>query len=439
MKAVDLLSRAIGFKTVSYSDYDKFDYEEFDKFLDFLEESFPLVYSQMDKTLVEDYNLVLRLKGQEENLAPYLFIAHYDVVPATDDGWPHPAFSGLVEDGKIWGRGTLDDKCSVIALMVAMEELLEEGFKAKRDLYFAFGHDEEVGGQRGAVKVAQYFSKEGIYFDSILDEGGAVSPGDALGIEGDVAVLGFAEKGNSSLRFTFTGAEGHSSTPPKETAVSQMAAFIRDVQASPRPARLIPTVETMLKNLADHKSGLESLVLRNPQRYFFILEKILEKDRQTASMIRTTVAFTMTQAGTAHNVLPRTASCVANIRLLPGDSFDELLDWFSSFGYDYELEVLMEQEGSSDSSSRSRFYLKLEETIKDFFPHTLVTPYLVSGGTDSRHYTHLSDNIYRFLPYRVTSEELGTMHGRGEYISIENLNRMVAFYKAVLSQEVAHV
>ncbi|NLY72688.1 MAG: M20/M25/M40 family metallo-hydrolase [Tissierellia bacterium] len=439
MKAIKVLQDALKFKTISYSDYESIDYGEFTRFLNFLEESFPLVHNKMEVTRIEDYNLLLKLKGQKEDLLPYLFIAHYDVVPATDDGWPYPAFSGALEEDKVWGRGAIDDKGSLISLMVAMEQLLEEGFESNRDIYFAFGFDEEVGGEKGAARMAAYLKERGIYFDSILDEGGAVSSGDALGIDSDVAVVGFAEKGNTSLRFTFTGDEGHSSAPPKETSISKMAAFIRNVQASPRPSRLTPEVEAMLKNISDYKSGAEKLVLKNPSRYFFILKKILEKNKQTASMIRTTVAFTMCEGGTAHNVLPRTASCVANVRMLPGDKFEDIVAYFSSFGHDYCMEILNREEGSGGSSDRTRFYLSLKSSINKFYPETLVTPYLVSGGTDSRHYEELTSNIYRFLPYRLSADELATMHGRGEYLSVENYKRMIEFYKEVLKQEKANV
>lgn len=439
MNAIEILRGALKFQTVSYSDYEDFNYDEFIGFLDFLELSFPLIHKEMEVTRIEDYNLLLRLKGQKEELLPYLFIAHYDVVPASDEGWPYPAFSGALEDDKVWGRGAIDDKGSLIALMVAMEELLRKGFKPRRDLYFAFGFDEEVGGIQGAARIASYLEERGVLFDSILDEGGAVSPGEVLGIDSDVAVIGFAEKGNSSFRFTFSGEEGHSSAPPKETSISKMAAFIRDVQASPRPSRLTPAVEAMLINLADHKTGTERLILKNPRRNFFILKKILEKDKQTASMIRTTVAFTMCEGGTSHNVLPRTASCVANVRMLPGDRFEDIVDWFSSFGYDYSMEILTEQEGTGNSSDRSRFYLQVEGAIEKLFPETLITPYLVSGGTDSKHYGKLTNNIYRFSPFRLTGEELATMHGRGEYVSVENFERMIGFYREILLQEEGNV
>lgn len=440
MNAVERLSGAIKFKTVSYSDYEKMDDKEFLGFIDYLEKSYPLVFSKLDYNKVGDFNLVLRFPGLSKGKKPYLFTAHYDVVPAKEEeGWPYPPFSGAIEEGKIWGRGSFDDKASVIALLEAIELLLKKGFVPVRDLYFAFGHDEEVGGARGAVEIAKYFKEKSLVFEALLDEGGAVSSGSALGIEKDIAAVGLAEKGSSSLRFTFTGEEGHSATPPKHTSVGKMAAFIKDVEDHPRKAILTPTLEAMLNKVAPYKSKLESWVLSNPRKYFFILEKILLKNRQTAAMVRTTVAFTMTDAGEAHNVLPRRASCVANVRILPGETFEEIMDWFYSFDHEFTVDILIKEEGTKDSNIKSRFYSQLEGCIQKNFPDAIMTPYLVTGGTDSRHYKDLVENIYRFLPCRVTDDELSRMHGRGEYLSIENLEKMISFYLDLLRQEGADV
>ncbi len=436
MRVVEILSRAIQYKTVSHSDYDRFDYEEFSGFLDFLEKSFPLSFEKMEHQRIDGYNLTMRLRGSDASKKPYLFIAHYDVVPAKEEeGWPHAPFSGYVDEGKIWGRGAVDDKASLIALLEAMEKLLDRGFKPKRDIYFAFGYDEEVGGARGAARLAEYYKEEGIKFEIVLDEGGAVSPGEVLGIKEDVAVLGLAEKGSSALKFTFYGDEGHSSTPPRSTSIGKMASFIKDVENSPRPARLIPTVEAMLKNMSKYKSGIESHILADPSRYFFILKRIMEKDKQTASMIRTTVAFTMTDSGEAHNVLPREASCIANIRILPGERFEEIMAWFYSFPHDFKVDVLKRQEGSKDSSFKSRFYMQLESLIRKHFPATVISPYLVSGGTDSRHYSDLVENSYRFSPFKLNPDDLSRIHGRGEFISLDNLKRMVEFYRDLIEME----
>ncbi|NLY35781.1 MAG: M20/M25/M40 family metallo-hydrolase [Tissierellia bacterium] len=436
MKAAERLSGAVKFKTVSYSDYEKMDFAEFSAFLSYIEKSYPEVFSRLEVKRVGEYNLILRFPSGSSSKKPYLFIAHYDVVPAIEEeGWPHPPFSGAIEEGKIWGRGSFDDKASMIGLLEALELLLGENFIPCRDLYFAFGHDEEVGGVRGAVEIAKYFKEKKLSFEAVLDEGGAVSSGSALGIEGDVAVVGLAEKGSSTLRFTFSGDEGHSSTPPKHTSIGKMAAFIKDVEDHPRQARLIPSVEAMLRGIAPYKNGFESRVLSDPDKYFFILKRILSKNKQTAAMLRTTVAFTMTEAGQAQNVLPRTASCVANVRVLPGDSFEEIMAWFYSFKHDFKIDVLLKEEGTTDSSVKSRFYTQLEACIHRHFPEALPTPYLVTGGTDSRHYKDIVDNSYRFLPCRVTEEELSRMHGRGEYISIENLNKMIEFYADLLRRE----
>lgn len=427
MKAVERLSGAIKFKTVSFREREKMDMKEFEDFLDYLEESYPLVFQSLSAKRINTYALVLCWKGRSAEL-PLLLTAHYDVVPASEEGWPYPPFSGKIAENRIWGRGSFDDKGALIALLESVERLLEEGFTPRRDLYFAFGFDEEIGGEHGAKEIAKYFREEKILFEAVLDEGGAVVDGNMMGIQKPIAVIGLAEKGNSSFRFTFHGEEGHSSTPPKHTSIGRMAAFIKDVEESPRPAVLTPTVAGMLKALAPYKKGMEAKLLANPEKYFFLLKKVLLKNPQTAAMLRSTVAFTMTQSGEAPNVLPRKASCIANVRVLEEDRVDEILEWFYSFGHKFKLEILSKEEATPSSSVETAVFKQLKKTIKKNFPDAVLTPYMMTGGTDCRQYQKVVKDSYRFSPCRVSQDELSRMHGRGEYLSIKNLKKMIDFY-----------
>lgn len=428
MDAIKHLQDAIRLATVSHSDPYETDWSVFREFGEFVTEAYPLIHEKMNLQLVNDFGLIYHWSGSSDE-KPLMLTAHYDVVAATDEDWEHPPFSGHDDGERIWGRGTLDDKGSLIAIMEAANSLLEAEYQPPYDIYLVFGFDEEVGGELGAKEMARYFEENKIHFRYILDEGGAVTEGKSLGIEPDVAVIGIAEKGNNSFRFLFHGEEGHSSMPPKSSAVGKMAAFIHDAENRPPKLRMTETLEATLKALAPYKSKAEAFVMRNPGLFSPLLSRILLKNKQTAAMLRSTIAFTMTEAGTGHNVLPRTASCVANIRVLQGDTVEGILDHLRSLGHDFEIaEEIMINEATTISDVNGEGMGHIKETIAKIYPDAVALPYLMVGGTDSRFYDKVSDNTYRFLPNKLSGKELDTVHGRGEYISHENFFKMIEFY-----------
>lgn len=432
MDAIKHLQGAIRLATVSHSDPYKTDWSVFREFREFLSETYPLIHEKMELQLINDFALIYRWPGSSKE-KPLMLTAHYDVVAATDEDWEYPPFSGHDDGERIWGRGTLDDKGSLIAILEAVSSLLETDYVPPYDIYFVFGFDEEVGGDLGAREMALYFQENEIHFRYILDEGGAVTDGKSLGVEPDLAVIGIAEKGNNSFRFLFRGEEGHSSTPPHSTAVGKMAAFIHDVEQNPPKVRMTETLEATLKALAPYKSGAEALAMRNPRLFSPLISRILLKNKQTAAMLRSTIAFTMTEGGSGHNVLPRTASCVANIRILQGDTVEGILDHLRSLGHDFEIaEEIMVNEATAISNVEGEGMLHTKEMIAKVFPDAVAIPYLMVGGTDSRFYDKVSDNVYRFLPNKLSREELATLHGRDEYISHENYFKMIEFYKEFL-------
>lgn len=432
MDAIKHLQDAIRLATVSHSDPYETDWSVFREFGEFLLRAYPLVHEKLELIRINDFALIYRWPGSSQE-KPLLLTAHYDVVAATQEDWEYPPFSGHDDGGRIWGRGTLDDKGSLIAILEAVNSLLDADFVPPYDVYLAFGFDEEVGGDLGAKEMAQYFQENKIHFRYVLDEGGAVTEGKTLGVEPDLAVIGIAEKGNNSFRFLFQGEEGHSSTPPQSTAVGKMAAFIHDVEQKPPKAKMTETLEATLQALAPYKSGAEAFAMRNPRLFFPLIAKILLKNKQTAAMLRTTIAFTMTESGSGHNVLPRTASCVANIRILQGDTVKGVLDYLGSLGHEFEIkEEIMVNEPTSISDLEGEGMLYTKEIIGKVFPGAVAMPYLMVGGTDSRYYDRVSDNVYRFLPNKLSEQELATMHGRGEYISHENFFRMIEFYTEFL-------
>lgn len=431
-RAVQNLSRAISYKTVTNSDFDRIDRKSFEDFLAFIRNAYPLVHEKLELKMINTFAPVFHWKSSHESAVskkPVLLTAHYDVVPAIPADWSHDPFSGYICEENITGRGAIDDKNTLIALMETVETMLEQGYEPHRDIYLAFGFDEEVGGLNGAVKIAEHFKNEGIRFDMVLDEGGVVTTGDAMGIAGDVAVIGLAEKGNTNIELIFTGDEGHSSMPPKNTSIGKMAAFIHSVESNPRKAKLVEPVLSMLSAITPHKKGFEAFALKNPGIFGPIIKASLGKGRQTAPMTRSTVAFTMTDSGTAPNVLPKKASCVANIRVLPGDTVTGIIDWLKSFGHDFEVRPILLEEASKCSSQDTAGYSALKKTIGEVFADAVITPYLMVGGTDARKYEDISDGVYRFMPCRLTASDLSKMHGTNEYISKKNLEQMLKFYK----------
>lgn len=362
-QAAEHLSRAVQFATVSYSDPSKMDLALFSAFEAYLEEAYPLLHQKLDKTVVNSHALVFRWPGKGSGRR-ILLTAHYDVVPASSEGWPCLPFSGLIQEGRIYGRGSFDDKSSLITILEAVTALLEEGFTPPCEIWLAFGYDEEVGGALGAQKIAAWFEQQGLSFDYVLDEGGAVADGSMMGITKPVAVIGIAEKGNTSFELTFEGEGGHSSTPPAETA----------------------------------------------------------------AMLRTTAAFTMARGGVSHNVLPTEASCTVNLRLLQGDSIEKALARFRSLGIPFQMKPLLLDEPTGISDLEGPAMEHLRRCIAKTFPDAVITPYLMVGGTDCRHYDKVTRNSYRFQPARVSEKELSLMHGKGEYLSLQNLQTMVEFY-----------
>lgn len=426
------LSAALRIPSISLSNPDEVNWAEFLRFIDYLEEAYPLLHHKLEKTVVGDYALLYRWKGQDEKKLPVLFTAHYDVVPAEASDWSIPPFSGQEKDEKIWGRGAIDDKGSLISILEAVEALLEEDFTPDCDLYFAFGCDEEVGGKLGAQKLCRHLQEQGLRFRFLLDEGGAIAEGKIMGTKRDLAVVGMAEKGNNAFRFYFTGDEGHASAPPKQTSLAKMARFISKVEDKPLPTKRTPTVEQMLKAMALEMSGVKRFVMSRPKFFWPLIKSILMKNKQTAAMLRSTVAFTMTQSGTGYNILPEKASCTANVRILQGDSVESVTRYFRSIDAECEIEHLMSNEPTTASAPDSEAFSEIRQVIQEVFPDVAVIPYLMVGGTDSRYYEEIVENTYRFLPCRLSTEELASMHGKNEYISYENYARMIEFYTVMM-------
>lgn len=432
------LSSAIQLKTISYPDFSKVDLKLYDEFLLLLERSYPNIHRVCKKEMVNDYSPVFIWEGEKKDNKPILLLGHYDVVPAgkiDESNWEVEPFSGVIKEDFIWGRGALDDKNQVIAVMEAIEHMISDDVRLNRDIYMAFGFDEEVGGKRGAEKVAEVFKERNIEFECVIDEGGAIITDMLEGLTAPLALVGTAEKGSNNIRITVKGQDGHSSMPPTNTAVGTLAKLIANVEKNPMSARLITPVKDMFKTMAPYVTG-KTFILKNTDKLFPLINSILAKDKTTNSLIRTTIAFTMIEGSKAANVLPQTASATANVRVLQGDSLDSAIDHIRRVNpnIEFEVEELLVEEPSEISNIDAESYKLLTKTINSVYPEAVVLPYLMVGGTDSRKYFKLCENIYRFSAVILTQKDFNTIHSDNEKISVENFSNMIKFYIEFLSE-----
>lgn len=431
---LERFSQAIQIPTVSAQYYKDTNFAPFDEYNEFIQKAYPLFHQNTSRTIINEYAMVYCWKGKDPSLEPFLLTAHYDVVPVesgTEDEWKYPGFSGKIAEGRIWGRGTLDIKSQMTAQMEAAEALMKSGFTPQRDFYFVYGHDEEAGGLEGAFKVAEHFKQSGLHFEGVLDEGGIAITDMLKGVDAPLALIGVAEKGFGDVNVYVPGGGGHSSMPPKHTALGKLAAYICKVENSPMPATLPgPTLE-MLRNISGEMGFAVRMAVANLWLFKPLLLKILASMPETNGLIRTTFAPTMASASKAANVLPQRAHGTVNVRILPGDTVESVTEYFKGLaeGTDIKIEVGVPRDPSPVSPTDSYTYAQIEKQIDRLFPGVITTPYLVMGGTDARKYHLVCDNVYRFTPMLITSDEKDCMHSTNESVTIENYGRMIYFYE----------
>ena len=427
------LSEAIQIPTVTQFNVPA-DMPQFLKFHAFLRRSFPLVHARLRREVVDSGTLLFTWRGTDTTLAPVLLMGHQDVVPVepgTEKNWTRPAFSGAIADGFVWGRGSLDDKISVMGLLEATEALLKGGFQPRRTLLFAFGHNEEGGGDAARI-TAQLFKSRGITPWFVMDEGGAVGDGLVPGVAGKVALVGVAEKGYLSLRLTAKGEGGHSSMPPRETAVSILGDAVRKVQATPLPARLNDATRAMFDAIGPSMSFGPRLVMANLWLFAPVVTRLMGADRTGNAFVRTTTAATMMSAGIKDNVVPTTATAIVNFRLMPGDSVTWVKSRVNEIVGDDRVTVEpvsgMGREASRVWAHDSEGFRIIARSIRDAFGAQIVAPYLVVGGTDARNFELVSHNVYRFAPIIAAGETMGLLHATNERVGVENYLTAVRFF-----------
>lgn len=429
------LAAAIQFQTISYQDPTQFNSEEFRSLHTYLEEIFPRVHITLKKEIINNFSLLFTWQGSDKGLKPVLLMAHQDVVPAThgtENVWDYTPFGGRIADGYVWGRGALDCKSALFGILEAIEILLKEGFEPRRTVYIAFGHDEEKGGTYGAARIAELLNSREIKLEYVLDEGGLIAQDIIPGISNPIALVGIAEKGYVSLELTVEGEGGHSSMPPQHTSVGILSRAITRIEDNPFPANL-----TFLSQFFEY-AGQEmpfarKIIFANIWFFGSLVEKMLSKIPELNASIRTTTAATMFSGSPRENVLPVKASSVVNFRIMPGDSITSVINYVKRTIDDYHVNVRIKDfrsEPSPVSDICSSSYAVLRKTIHQVAGdnNLVVAPYLNVGATDSRYFYQLSENIYRFLFYTITPDDLKRIHGTNERISVENYYQLIRFY-----------
>lgn len=400
--------------------------------------SFPAFHAVAKREVVGNYSLLYTWEGSDPQARPIALLAHQDVVPiapGTEKDWQYPPFAGIVADGFIWGRGSWDDKSSIYSILEAIEQMVKQGFKPKRTIYFAFGHDEEVSGQRGAKAIAALLASRGVRLEFVLDEGLLITEGMLKGLDKPLALIGVAEKGYATLVLTAKGTPGHSSFPPHDTAIGTMSAALVRLETNRLPMRVGETVSEMLDTVAPEMSGFNRVVLSNLWLFKPLLLREFEKSGPSEANVRTTTALTIFNAGDKDNVLPGYAEATVNFRLLPGDTQASVAEHVRRI-IDNDRISIAPFPGNTDPPPVTRTdndaYRALNRTIREVFPDVVVTPGLMVGATDSRNYADVTDNIFRFQPVRTTGEDLKRVHGTNERLSVANYGDMIRFYRRLV-------
>ena len=428
------LAEMVRFETVSYKG--QIQREKFLKFHTLLEKLFPLVHEHLEKTEI-DGSLLYYWKGKHSD-KPIVLMGHQDVVPA-EGTWEHEPFSGDIENGKIWGRGTADTKCSVMSFFQAVEELLQDGFVPEQDVYLSSSNTEEVGGE-GCPKIVAELKRRGVKPYLVNDEGGAITTEPMAGIKGNFAMLGVLEKGQGNLKIIARSNGGHSSYPPKNSPIVRLSAFVTDLSKhNPMKSRMSPQAKEMFSNMAPYGPFWMRLLFGNLWLFTPLLELLMPSiSSQAAALLRTTIAPTMQTGSDGMNVLPQEATLTLNLRYIPHQNMEESNEVIKRIAgrHNLEVEVLDAYPACAPVDSHSSAFRLVEEVIGDVFPNLPTIPYVMTGGTDARFYQEICDACIRFSPVVYGPAQMKGMHGLNECLDTVSLPGAVDYYKALIRRNI---
>lgn len=429
------LAAAVRCQTVPLDDTGTPDPEAFRQLHQMLAETYPLVHQKLKREVIGGYSLLYTWQGSRADLAPVMLMAHQDVVSADPDGWTHPPFAGVIADGFVWGRGTLDIKNQLIGIMEAAEALLQQGYRPERTILFGLGHDEETGGVNGCKVMGQLLKERGVRLAGIVDEGGGISAGLVPGVRGPVALIGASEKGYLTVEFSVQGQPGHSSTPPPQTAIGILARGLARLEAHPMPTH-VRRLRPLYHGIGIAAPIYIQVAFANVWLFGPLLKRWLTRNPEMNASIRTTTALTIVRGGVEDNTVPPEAQAIVNFRLLPGDSIADVL-WHAKKVIGDERVHIKPVEGKFNealpiSPAKGPAYDSLKRVIRQVFDNPPVAPFVMLGGTDCQHFVPVCDDIYRFTSLVMDESFRGLEHGIDERIPIDGMAKMVTFYAQLM-------
>ncbi len=439
-EAAERLSVAISFETISTQGSNDFNEDAFLKMHRFLDSAFPNIHRKLSKEIINEYSLLYTWHGKNPELKPVMYTCHIDVVPiepGTEKDWKHPPFEGKISDGFIWGRGAMDVQGGVLAIMEAVEHLLETGFEPERTIYLGFGHDEEVDGHLGAFAIGKLLQERNVELEFLLDEGTPIVHDILPDLPNPVALVAVAEKGYLSLELSAMAEGGHSSVPQGLTSIAILSEAVHKLENNPIKGKVDGLVKRTMEAIGPQMPLLYRIVMANLWLFGGFIKRELDRMPATKAAMSTTIATTIFESGIKENVLPTQARAIVNFRIHPNDSIESVKEHVRKAINDPRIGI-RELNGSINPSLVSDVeqpsYRVLRKTIKNVFPEVVVAPTLMVGATDARHYAALTNNIYRFLPLRADESDLDRVHGTNERLSKHNYHEMIFFYTKLIKR-----
>lgn len=437
--SVERFRELLRIPTVSHADESLVDGDRFEEFRAALARLYPETHRALEHELVAGHSLLYRWAGRTPD-SPLVLMAHQDVVPVVEGEWAHPPFDARIVgegvDAAIHARGAIDDKGALVAILEAVETLVAEGFQPHRDVYLAFGHNEETAGD-GARAIVEVLRQRGVRPRLVLDEGGAVVDGVIPGVRVPTAMVGVAERGVMTLSLTAREAGGHASTPPARPATARLARAIDRLQRHPFPVRLVAPVRAMLATVAPHapqplRGLLSTLGVTGP----LVACVFSRLGPEMNAIVRTTAVATELEGAPGENVLATSARASINIRLLTGDTVVSATERVRRVIADPAIEIAVRHgsDPSPVSSWRGESWRRIATAVHESLGHDVVTtPYIQLGASDSRWFTEIADDVYRFTPFHLTRSERDALHSHDERIRVDVWLRGIGFYRALIA------
>ena len=425
--AVDRFCEILRKKTV-WPRNGEIDYAEFDAFLPLLKELYPDAFSVLEVNIINNYGILLRWKGRNPGAKPYVLMAHYDVVEVDESKWNYPPFRAEIHDGSVYARGAIDTKCIISAELEAVTYLLKNGFEPESDIWFSYTNNEETGGDTTPA-VVEFFKQNGVEPRFVLDEGGAIVNSPDLGVKDDLAMIGVCEKGICDTLVTAEAKPGHSSTPMPGDAPDLLVQCIEDIRKIHFRPKLAPAVRDMLKGIGAYCPFYLRLAIGNMWLFTPVIKTVMKHFGESNAVMHTTICLTQLKGSDTINVIPATAQAGYSVRIAPWDSVDKVLAKIQkAVGKKAKVTAEYSFEPSPVSDYKCREFDILKNTINTVYPDVGISPMIMTGGTDSKHFAKISRNVYRFAGFRFTSENLAGMHGNNESLDVKAYLDGIDFY-----------